>query len=338
MSFPDDEHGWAVGDFGTILATGDGGRTWQPQRAGGTRAALLGMFADPDDVPLELIASLAGNEGYLAGIDVLGRRDVEMPSRDDVHPADRLHEAVVGVGGCGADVAWQFPLRQAGLGLGPQQIVAAWDRVNDGRGMEELQAHLVRQIRLWRPEVIVTHDAGRSGDDPLISLIHQAVLQAVRQAADGTAFSGQITDLGLEPWTVKKVFGALPPGVRGGSDLVTTQFAPRLGRSLADVAAEPHGLLQERFARTPPTLGFRLLASTAGQEQDRRDYFGGILLPPGCVGAATIAADAAGEFRPVATHRPETPSRPGDPRSCGTDRRLGRAIAGPSRRPDPRPG
>ena len=108
------------------------------------------------------------------------------------------------------------------------------------------------------------------------------MLQAVRQAAEETAFSGQIADLGLEPWAVKKVFGALPPGVRGGSDLITTQFAPRLGRSLADVAAEPHGLLQDRFARTPPTLGFRLLASTAGQEQDRRDFFGGIVLPPGC--------------------------------------------------------
>ena len=283
MSFPDDKHGWAVGDLGTILATGDGGRTWQPQRAGGTRAALLGIFADPEDVPLELLASLAGNEGYLAGIEVVGRRDVELPCRDDVHPADRLHEAVVGVGGCGADVAWQFPLRQAGLRLDPQQIVAAWDRVNDGHGLGELQAHLVRQIRLWRPEVIVTHDAARGGDDPLLSLIHQAVLQAVRQAADGTAFSGQITDLGLAPWAVKKVFAMLPPGARGGSDLITTQFAPRLGRSLADVAAEPHGLLQERFARTPPTLGFRLLASTAELEPDQRDFFGGIVLPPGSV-------------------------------------------------------
>jgi photosystem II stability/assembly factor-like uncharacterized protein/tetratricopeptide (TPR) repeat protein len=283
MTFSDDDHGWAVGDLGTILATGDGGRTWQPQRAGGTRAALLGMFADPDDVPLELIASLAGNEGYFAIIDLLGRRDVEMPSRDDVHPADRLHEAVVRVGGCGAEAAWQFPLRQTGLCLGPPQIVAPWDDVNDGRGMEALRAHVVRQIRLWRPEVMVTHDAGRPGDDPLISLIHQAVLQAVQQAADRTAFAGQIADLGLEPWAVRKVFGALPAGMRGSSDLITTQFAPRLGRSLADAAAEPRGLLQDRFARAPPMLGFRLLASTAGQEQDRRDYFGGIVLPPGSV-------------------------------------------------------
>jgi len=179
-------------------------------------------------------------------------------------------------------------LRQAGLNLGTPQILAAWDRVNDGRGREELQAHLVRQIRLWRPEVIVTHDAPGAAranapyhDDALISLIHQAVLQAVAQAADASAFPSQLADLGLEPWTVKKVFGALPAGARGGSDLTTTQFAPRLGRSLADVAAEPHGLLQDRFSRAPPALRFRLLLGAAAPGQDGRDYFSGLALPPG---------------------------------------------------------
>ena len=35
--------------------------------------------------------------------------------------------------------------------------------------------------------------------------------------------------------------------MRGGSDLATAQFAPRLGRSLAEAAAEPRGLLHDRF-------------------------------------------------------------------------------------------
>jgi photosystem II stability/assembly factor-like uncharacterized protein len=33
VSFPDAQHGWTVGEFGTILATADGGRTWRQQRA-----------------------------------------------------------------------------------------------------------------------------------------------------------------------------------------------------------------------------------------------------------------------------------------------------------------
>ena len=69
IAFADDQHGWAAGDLGTILATADGGRTWQRQRADNSRAALLGIFAEPEQVPLELIARLSAGEGFLSVVD-----------------------------------------------------------------------------------------------------------------------------------------------------------------------------------------------------------------------------------------------------------------------------
>jgi photosystem II stability/assembly factor-like uncharacterized protein len=33
LAMPDDTHGWTVGEFGTIMATNDGGRTWHQQRS-----------------------------------------------------------------------------------------------------------------------------------------------------------------------------------------------------------------------------------------------------------------------------------------------------------------
>ena len=87
MTFVDDQHGWAAGELGTILATSDGGRTWQSQRAGGSRAALLAIVADPDDVPLELLARVSGNEGCLSVVELLGRRDVEIPLPRRCSPA-----------------------------------------------------------------------------------------------------------------------------------------------------------------------------------------------------------------------------------------------------------
>ncbi len=281
LSFADDRHGCAVGALGTILMTDDGGRNWNRARAGGTRAALLGLFGRPDDVPLELFARLSGNEGYLGVVEVLGRRDIEPASSKWTHPADRLHEAILGVGASQGEMAWRFPLRQAGLGLGGEKIVDGWDRANDGRGLARLEAHLVRQIRTWRPELIVTHDAGPSGDHPLDHLINRAVLQAVGQAADPTAQAEQITRAGLEPWKVKKVYASLRPGQRGTAELPTAQLATRLGRSLADVAAGPRGLLQDRFAVGPEMLGFRLLLDALPQQQGRRDFFSGIVLHPG---------------------------------------------------------
>ena len=282
MTFVDDQHGWAAGELGTILATADGGRTWQSQRAGGSQAALLALLAEADDVPLELLARLSGNEGYLSVVEVLSRRDIEIAPRDDVPLAERLHEAVVRVGGCATGQAWQFPLRQAGLRMNSRQIVEAWDRVNDGHGIEALQARIVRQIRLWRPEAIVTDDAQREDDDPLLSLVHRAVMQAVGQAADASAMADQIAEAGLKPWRVKQVYAAMPPGSRGTSDLTTAQFMSGLGRSLAEAAAEPRGLLQDRFTLSPPTLAFRLLSGEgeAGQSE-RRDFLGGLGLTPG---------------------------------------------------------
>ncbi len=259
MAFADDQHGWAAGDLGVIVATSDGGQTWRPQRNGDSRLALLGIFADPDDVPLELLARLAGGGGYFAVVNILGRRDIEVPSRDDVPLADRLHEAVVSVGGCGAECAWQFPLRQAGLRLPARRITEVWDRANDGHGAEALQKYLVRQIRLWRPEVIVTRDGGREADDPLALLVREAVLQAVRQAGGRTWPAGE-ADAGLGPWSVKAVFAALPPGMHGAAEIVTAQFNPHAGRSLADATAEARGLLQNHFAlrrRRWPFAGWR---------------------------------------------------------------------------------
>jgi photosystem II stability/assembly factor-like uncharacterized protein/TolA-binding protein len=296
LSFIDDMHGWAAGELGTILASDDGGKTWRLQRSGGRRAALLAILPEPEDVPLELLAKLAGNEGYLSAVETIGRRDMEIAPRDDVPLADRLHEAVVRVGGCSAGAAWQFPLRQAGLRIGSQKIVEAWDSKGEGRGMEELHARLVRQIRLWRPDVLVTCDAGGEAADPLVALVHQAVLAAVEQAADPKAFPEQIAEAGLSPWQVKKVYTAMPPGSRGVSDLVTSQFAPGLGRSLDDVAAEPRGLLHDDFSLSPPSLGFRLTANRAASESDRRDFFSGLSIPPGSESRRPMQVPATEKF------------------------------------------
>jgi photosystem II stability/assembly factor-like uncharacterized protein len=46
VSFPDAEHGWAVGPEGTVLVTGDGGATWSGQDAGGDYGLMQVSFSD----------------------------------------------------------------------------------------------------------------------------------------------------------------------------------------------------------------------------------------------------------------------------------------------------
>ncbi len=80
MTFVNEQVGWAVGALGTILVTTDSGRSWHPQRRGGTRAAVLGVFSECHDIPLELFASLCGNDAYLGIAEVIGRRHVQQAS------------------------------------------------------------------------------------------------------------------------------------------------------------------------------------------------------------------------------------------------------------------
>ncbi len=336
ISFADDRHGWAVGELGTILATDDGGRTWRRQRAGGGRAALLALFAEPQDVPLELIAQLAGDEGYLAAVEVLGRRDIELPARNDVPLDGRLHEAVIRVGGTATAAAWRFPLRQPGLHVGRQGIVAGWDSANDGRGLDALRAEIVRSIRTWRPEAIVTHDTGgrAASDEPLGRLIREAVLQAVGEAADPNAFADQVAGAGLRPWRVKRVFGTMPSGERS---LRRVRHGPILS---------PIGRHAGRGRRRAPRLAAgRLRPRAAGADvafARRRSGGPRRFRGPGPAAGKRVAPHdlhaVVGKQRASAALGHPAPPRAGDRRAGGPRGMVRRPVARPDRPVDPRPG
>ena len=242
IAFADDLHGWAVGQLGTILATSDGGRTWQRQRAGGDRAALMAVAGRPGDLPLELIARACNDQGYLGVAEVLGRGDVEPGADGDSPLADRLHQAMLHAGACGGEMAWGFPVRPAALQLPAQAIVESWNRYHDGHAADALVGHLVRQIRTWRPDVLVV-SAGRS-EDGLRDIVRQSVDAAVKLAGDPAYAAGQLQAAGCEPWNVQRVYLASDSAASGDSAMPVEDWSPRLGQSWADAALPARGLLE----------------------------------------------------------------------------------------------
>jgi len=280
LTMLDDQNGVAVGELGTILATSDGGQTWRRQRGGGSRAALLGLFSQPGDIPFELIARAAANDGCLSVVDVLNRQDVETRPWHWADLPERIHEAVVATGGSGGHLAWQFPLRQSGLGLAEQQLIETWDNAHAGRGRAALEAYLVRQIRTWRPEIVVTADAGVDSESPACRLVGQVLAQALQSAADPQYQAERLGKLGLAPWQARRVLTAQAWGVRGAPELTTAQWAGRVGRALADVAAQGRQLLTERLQPPPATLAFHLSGDAVGDAQ-RQDLLAGLNLAPG---------------------------------------------------------
>jgi photosystem II stability/assembly factor-like uncharacterized protein len=276
LAFAGEQHGWAVGDLGTILATADGGRTWRKQRAGGERCAWSGFFSRPDEVPLELVALASADEGYLGTIEILNRELSEL--RASLDPDALVHEASVRAGASVGGAAWQFPLRSASLKLSADRLVDDWNRANDGEALEKLSAHIVGRIRMWRPSVVVT--VGAEARDPLALAVNQIVLSAVEHAADPTRHPEQIAEAGLQPWKVQKVYATLGSGT-GTANINAAQVTARLGRTIGELAAPARGLLASQYAPPADNVGFRLLVDHIPQELGQRDFFSGIPLSPG---------------------------------------------------------
>lgn len=280
LHFLDTAHGYAVGDLGTILSTNDGGRTWNRQRGEHRRAAFTGIYARAHEMPLELLARLSSDEGYLGTMELLSREDLEIrPTQID--PLRQAHEAVALVGGSLTDAAWRFPLRDGGLRLSAEQIVNGWNLANDGKAVDHLEAHLVSRIRMWRPSVVFTASADVRGIDPLAHLVNQVVLRAVERAGDASHYPQQITEAGLQTWKVQKVYASLSGDQSGTTNINTAQLSAQSGRTLAEMAASARGVLTGSSAPSPATVGFRLLVNQVPQQLGERDIFSGVPLSPG---------------------------------------------------------
>ncbi len=270
LAFADAEHGWAVGELGTIVSTQDGGRTWRTQRSGGRRAALLAVFAKSSDVPLEVLAQEGAAEGYLAAVNVLFRADGSTGSVDgrslDATGIDEAREAFLLAGATAAEIDWQFPLAD-GTARDATAAMDVLNRANDGRAAGRLVGELVRQLRTWRPDVIVTH-APEGDDSPTIGgVVSQLVLQAVEGAGDSERFS-ELGGVGLEAWQVKRVYGLLPSSGRGQETVATGQFMPQLGVTLADWSAAGRRLLSAGESLPPAATSWccsRIARATSGR-------------------------------------------------------------------------
>jgi photosystem II stability/assembly factor-like uncharacterized protein len=280
LTFVDERHGWAVGDLGVILTTDDGGQSWQAQRRGGERAALLGIFSQPQDVPLELFAKLAGDDGYLAAIELLHREDLETPTAQSFEVPDRIHEALIRAGASATQTSWRFPSRQSGLKLSTEKLIDSWNRASDGRALDRLDEHLVRQLRVWRPSIVVGSLAAADGDIGRMQLVHQLLLRAIERAADPSVYPEQLHHAGLSAWQTSKLFAALPSGELGTVSIATAQTT-RSGRTVADLASPARGMVDGSYTPSPAEVGFRLVIDRLPQDVGRKDFFSGIALSPG---------------------------------------------------------
>jgi photosystem II stability/assembly factor-like uncharacterized protein len=197
--FLDDKHGWTVGEFGTILATSDGGKSWQVQHRGGRRAAVLLVHARAGGIPLDTVAQLGGQDGYLCTALRVTASDLTTATLTRSTEAARFAAAMRQAGGAAGEMLWAFPLSSHLLRASRPDLFRAWDALHGDQAADQLLRQLILTIRAWQPAVIITDGGEESaGGFACDALLSEAVHAAFERAGDERTFPEQIADLGLE--------------------------------------------------------------------------------------------------------------------------------------------
>jgi len=93
----DIDRGWAVGDWGTIAVTRDGGQSWRTVRGGKSRPAVMAVAASPDQLPWSLLAIES----------LQNQRRVAVVTDND----DPIVRSALGLVGPAAHYVWNRPSR-----------------------------------------------------------------------------------------------------------------------------------------------------------------------------------------------------------------------------------
>jgi len=290
LHFSSDDSGWAAGALGTLLRTEDGGRSWKIVRGSRRRLAILGLFGSQSQVSLGLIAELSGEAGYRGMVSVVARQDDGLVGETEAESSARLDEAVTRAGGSAGRIDWQWPLVLPGLERDADRLIADWNRRTENRLDELLLANLVRELRTWRPSVLVIEQP-ESGN-ALVQLIGKAALKAVEQAGDSTRFLAQQELAGLEPWKVQRIFVRLPEGSTGEVNVDPFRYLPRLQSTTSQVAATAEALFLDETVRSPRREAFRLVPSPSDGHDEppiAGGWFGGLAIAPGSAARRELA-------------------------------------------------
>lgn len=285
IRFLTDTTGVAVGEFGIILRTEDGGQSWRAVRGGQRRAALLAIQPRPNATAPAWIAKLAGEQGFRSALWVASRQDLG-PAATHRDGEAALRGAVEVSGGNASEIYWQLPILVPGLEYSSDHLIADWQKRTEGKLAPSMLSVLVRQLRTWRPTMVVLEQP--APDDAAGQLVLNATLKALEQAADATRYPEQRDLLGLASWNVERVYLQLPTGSAGDATIDLDEYLPRRRMSVR-MAAAPGGTILQLTSQlsalnAAQSLAFRWVDGQGRPAPARalaRDFHSGLTMPPG---------------------------------------------------------
>ncbi len=266
---------------------------WQALLRLRTTATVLHTTAHPDDEDAALLTWLARGQGVRTGLLTLtrgeGGANLIGPELYDALGLVRTEELLAAGRYYGIDQ--QFFTRATDFGFSKRldETLQHWDK-------EQVLSDVVRAIRKYRPDVIISrfHGQRRDGHGN-----HQAAgllsLEAFRAAADPNRFPEQFAE-GLRPWQVKKLYFSVRENEQATLKIDLGEYDPLLGRSYSEIAREGYsqhrsqGVGQARVMAGSAFSAVRLVESLLPQLATERSLFDG--LDTTIIGMAALSASS----------------------------------------------
>ncbi|HQZ67610.1 MAG TPA: YCF48-related protein [Planctomycetaceae bacterium] len=264
-----------IGSLGQIIRSSDAGETWRAVRSAGFRTGVLNLVTDADKAAWHLLASVAGEQG-IRSVVIQMSQPLSLDGAallDGVPMSDSCTQAVTQLGGNDTATQWMFPRTKPEHHRSSEQLISEWNRQTDGRLRTLLPLRIARDIRNWRPSVIVIEPA--SDDDAIAAILKEVIQSAVSIAAENQGSGVQLSQLGLSPWKVDRVVSRVPGDQSATLTFRDDDLLPTLGTTTGLLHDATQSLF-ERTAVTQPAVktrsGYELLS-----DANNTDSVAGIL-------------------------------------------------------------
>jgi LmbE family N-acetylglucosaminyl deacetylase len=258
-------------------------------------ATVLFTQAHPDDEDAALVTLVARRDGARTGLLSLtrgeGGANLIGPEQYDALGVLRTEEFLAACRYYGVRDLMFTRAADFGFSKRLDETLEHW-------GKDAVLSDVVRAIRAYRPDIIISrfHGAARDGHGN-----HQAAglltREAFKLAADPQAFPDQLRD-GLRPWQAKKLYFICRPNEAHTLKLNTGVYDPLLGRTYREMASEGYAMHRSQAvgtAKPPRGQSFsylRLVESVGPQAASEQSIYDGLTLDTSGVAAEVARLEA----------------------------------------------
>lgn len=264
LCFGDPLHGVAVGEFGVIVTTSDGGQSWTIRRGKNQSSALMFVSERSNQLPLALLSRYSTEESRICSAVVL---------QDSLANFELGRQAVERLG-CSTSLCLQLesPVQQPS-GISTRRRTSEIDADDFKQRLERL----VKQIRIAKPMVIVCSSQqvfGRPGTEHSTAVLANTanlIREAIRLAADRSAYP-EHQQAGLDRHEVSRFLSLDPLGtVSVDADSLLT----RVGKRVVEATGLSRALLGKTLFDNDPAR-FQIEHLTSLQRMRNGDILSGL--------------------------------------------------------------